>query len=256
MDVYFEEIGPVDGPPVVLVHGMGDNRSTWRLLVPGLVAAGHRVVAMDVRGYGRSSAQWPTYRHEAVGADLLELIDHIGRPAFVVAHSIGCAAAVEAAVRAPEKVSGLVLIGTFSGDSPVKAWMRAAAWLVARSPALWGMFYKSLYVAGRPADFDENLKALRANLREPGRMAALRAQIGESLGGVKARYPEVTCPVLVLTGSKDPDMADPRAEARAVAAKTPHATVELLDGVGHYPHLERPEQTTAAVLRFMATARV
>jgi pimeloyl-ACP methyl ester carboxylesterase len=70
---------------------------------------------MDVRGYGGSSANWPDYSTASVGADLLGLIHHLNgdAPATVIAHSIGCSAAVWAAAETPRAIDGLVLIGTF-----------------------------------------------------------------------------------------------------------------------------------------------
>jgi pimeloyl-ACP methyl ester carboxylesterase len=251
--IAYEAAGPQDGPLVVCLHGMGDNRSTFRLLAPRLAAAGHRVVSLDARGYGESSVGWQTYAHQAIGRDLLALVESCGRPAVIVGHSIGCAAAVWAAAQEPSKVEGLVLIGTFSGDTPAaKGLMRAAARVVGSSPALWGMFYGTLFKAGRPDDFAVRRKALVANLREPGRKAALRAQIEESLSGVRSRYGEVACPVLVVTGGRDPDMPDPEAEARAVLGKLRHATMVMVEGAGHYPHLEKPEQTAGLVIDRLA----
>jgi pimeloyl-ACP methyl ester carboxylesterase len=252
--IAYEATGPQDGPLVVCVHGMGDNRSTFRLLAPLLAAAGHRVVSIDARGYGESSVGWESYAHQGIGRDLLAVIDHLGRSsATIVGHSIGCAAAVWAAAEKPSTVDGLVLIGTFSGDSQVKGWMKAASRLVA-SPALWGVFYGTLFKAGRPDDFALRRKALVANLREPGRKAALRAQIEESLSGVRSRYGEVTCPVLIITGTKDPDMADPGAEARAVLSKLRPGIGEVVmaEGAGHYPHLEKPEETARMVSTWRA----
>jgi len=249
----YEAVGPEDGPLVVCVHGMGDNRSTFRLLAPRLAAAGHRVVSVDARGYGQSSVGRQSYAHQDIGHDLLALIGELGRPAVIIGHSIGCAAAVWAAAEEPSKVDGLVLIGTFSGDSPpVKGLMRMAARLVASSPALWGIYYGSLFKAGRPDDFTLRRKALVANLREPGRKAALQAQVEEALSGVRPRYAEVACPVLVLTGSRDPDMADPEGEARAVLGKLRDGSLHVVAGAGHYPHLEVPDETAGAVLRALA----
>jgi pimeloyl-ACP methyl ester carboxylesterase len=54
--VAYEMAGPADGPLAVCVHGLGETRRTFRFLVPALAAAGYRVAAMDVRGYGESTA--------------------------------------------------------------------------------------------------------------------------------------------------------------------------------------------------------
>jgi pimeloyl-ACP methyl ester carboxylesterase len=253
--IAYEVTGPPDGRLVLCVHGMGDTRRTFRLLVPKLAAAGYRVTAVDVRGYGESSAGWPDYRVDSVGADLVALIRHLGGPAVVVGHSIACAAATWAAAEAPDDVSGLVLIATSSGDRSVKAWMKPAARLVARSVTVWGMYYRSLYPTARPAGFDRYVKDLKANLREPGRRAALRAQIAEALAGVQLRYPDVRCPTLTMMGTKDPDTPNPAAEANSVAEKLASpGRVELVEGAGHYPHAEMPDVTAAAILRFLVDA--
>jgi pimeloyl-ACP methyl ester carboxylesterase len=57
--VAYEMAGPAGGPLAVCVHGLGETRRTFRFLVPALAAAGYRVAAMDVRGYGESTAAWP-----------------------------------------------------------------------------------------------------------------------------------------------------------------------------------------------------
>ncbi|MDH2429116.1 alpha/beta hydrolase [Sphaerisporangium sp. TRM90804] len=247
--VAYEESGPAGGPLAVLVHGMGDTRATFRHLAPPMAAAGHRVAAMDVRGYGDSGTGWPDHGVAAIGADLLALVRHLGSPATVVAHSIGCASAVWAAAEAPDDVAGLVLIASFSGDTPIKGWMKAASRAVGRSPALWGMFLRSSYPSGAPADFDGYLRELRAGLRAPGGTAALRAQIEVSLSGVRARYAEARCPTVVVMGTADRDFADPAAEARLIASKVAGpADVRLVEGAGHYPHAEKPGPTAAAIL--------
>ncbi|HVO41866.1 MAG TPA: alpha/beta fold hydrolase, partial [Aggregatilineales bacterium] len=65
------------GPLVLCVPGLGDLRAEYRFLAPRLAEAGYRVITMDVRGHGATSAQWPDYRVEAVGSDILALIRHL-----------------------------------------------------------------------------------------------------------------------------------------------------------------------------------
>ncbi|WP_336205416.1 alpha/beta fold hydrolase [Nonomuraea sp. LPB2021202275-12-8] len=237
---------------------MGDTGATFRLLTPHLLAAGYRVAAMDVRGYGASGTGWPDYAPASIGADLLDLIRHLNgdTPAMVIAHSIGCSSAVWAAAEAPEAITALVLIGTFSGEAPIKPWMKAASRLVGRSAALWGLFVRSSYPTARPADFGDYLAALKAGLRGPGRLAPLRAQIEVSLSGVENRYAEVTQPALVVMGTRDGDFADPAADAALSAAKLAGpARVHLVDGAGHYPHAEMPAATAEGTLAFLSRLR-
>ncbi|MFC4586103.1 alpha/beta fold hydrolase [Sphaerisporangium corydalis] len=252
--IAYELAGPAEGRLAVLVHGMGDDRTTFRFLSRRLAEAGYRVAAMDVRGYGESSTGWPDHEVASIGADVLALVRHLGGPATVVAHSIGCASAVWAAAEAPAEVTELVLIGSFSGDTPVKAWMKLASRAVGRSALLWGMFLRSSYPTAKPADFGAYLAGITAGLREPGRLAALRAQIEVSLGGVVSRYPEVTCPAVVVMGTKDADFPDPAAEAGLIAGKMASATTRtvLVEGAGHYPHAEMPDATATAILAALA----
>ncbi len=248
--IAYETSGPVDGPLAVLVHGMGDTRATYRFLARRLAGAGFRVAAMDVRGYGESSTGWPDHDVASVGADLLALVRHLGGPALLVGHSIGCASAVWVAAEAPAEVTELVLIGSFSGEGRIKAWMKALSRAVGRSAFLWAMFVRSSYPTAKPDDFGSYLKELKANLREPGRAAALRAQIELSLSGVVTRYSEVTCPTVVVMGTKDQDFPDATAEAHLIASKLGGPVeVVLVEGAGHYPHAEMPGDTADRVLR-------
>ncbi|SDY65447.1 Pimeloyl-ACP methyl ester carboxylesterase [Micromonospora pattaloongensis] len=247
----YEATGPADGPLVVCAHGMGDTRASYRFLTPALVAAGHRVVTVDLRGHGKSSSGWPAYSARLIGEDLLALIRHLGGRATLIAHSISCASAVWAAAEAPDAITRLTLIGPFVEDAPMNPAMRLATAAVLRSPRLWTMYYRSLYPSAKPADFADYLRALRATLGEPGRMAAVRGLMGTG-PECMARIPEVRCPVQIVMGTKDPDFADPTAAAREAERRFARATAELVEGAGHYPHAELPALTTPTVRAFVA----
>ncbi|MEV1289951.1 alpha/beta hydrolase [Micromonospora sp. NPDC049679] len=253
----YEVTGADDRPLVVCAHGMGDTRASYRFLAPALVEAGYRVATMDLRGHGESSAHWPAYSARSLGEDILALIRHLGAPATVIGHSISCGSAIWAAAEAPEEITSVALIGPFIQDAPMNPVMRLATAAVLRSPRLWSMYYRSLYPTARPADFADYVRALRANLGGPGRMAAVRGLMGTG-PECMARIPEVRCPVLVVMGTRDPDFPDPTAEARlAERLFTPGAArvaVELVEGGGHYPHAELPQLTLPGVREFLAGA--
>ena len=102
------------GPLVVLAHGMGDTRRAYDALTPALVAAGHRVAALDLRGCGESSVEWGSYTRTDIAGDLLALVRHLGGPAVLVGHSISGGAATIAAATAPELVTALVELTPFT----------------------------------------------------------------------------------------------------------------------------------------------
>jgi pimeloyl-ACP methyl ester carboxylesterase len=243
------------GPLVVCLPGMGDNRTTYRHLVPLLVAAGRRVVTLDPRGLGESSGDWTDFSPEAMGADLLDLLRHLNAgPATLVTNSYTGATAVWAAAEAPDAVTALVLLDPFARrmPSPNPA-MKVAMAAVGRFRPLWMMYWSSLFKTRRPDDFARARAALSEQLGRPGRMAALRAMFAADVSVCEARMPEVTAPVLVVMGSKDPDFPSPRAEADLIADRL-HGTVVMIEGAGHYPQVEFPARTAEAIIAFDRTA--
>jgi pimeloyl-ACP methyl ester carboxylesterase len=255
--IAYELTGPGRGTLAVLVHGTGDTHKTYRFLAPRLAAAGYRVAAMDVRGYGDSSTGWADYTLASVGADVVSLIRHLGGPAVVIGHSVGGASAVWAAAALPGDVRAVVQIGTPSGEGKISPVIGLAARLVTMRAAFWGMYYKTLFVSVKPADLDPYVKDLTGGLRRRGRLAPLRGQVAEMLAGLKIPFGEVSCPSLIIVGSKDKDLPDPESEASAVARRLAGpATVKVIPDVGHYVHAEVPDVAADAILSFLDSVTV
>src|SRR3954449_12640222 len=103
-----------EGPLVVLSHGMGDSRHSYRFVAPALAAAGYPVANVDARGCGDSSLGWDGYSRTDVADDLVALVRHLGGPAVIVGQSISGGAATIAAATAPDVISGVVELAPFS----------------------------------------------------------------------------------------------------------------------------------------------
>ncbi|MFJ6195876.1 alpha/beta fold hydrolase [Micromonospora sp. NPDC092111] len=239
-----------EGPLVLLAHGMGENRRSFRHLIPLLVEAGYRVASMDVRGHGDSSPRWPSYAPAEVAADLLAVVRALGGPATLVGSSSSAAAVVFAAADAPELVNGIVQVSPFVAQPKPNPVMRVAQAVVLRSPRLFGMFHRTLFPAVRPADDAAYRKEIVAGMR--GRMAAVRGVIVPVGPHWTARAPEVRPPVLVLMGVRDPDFADPGAAARAARRLFTTAEARMIADSGHYPHADQPVATAAQLVEFLA----
>lgn len=246
------------GPLVVLMPGLGDLRQEYRFLMKDLLTAGYRTVSVDLRGHGGSSVGWADYSRKAAGADLLDLIDALGGgPATIVGNSFAAAPAVWAAAEKPEAVEGLVLIGPFVLPQAPKPAMQALMQVMFTGPwkvAAWQWYFGTLFPTRKPADFAAYRRALRANLAEPGRFAAVKAMMFSSEPDIAQRLGEVKTPALVVMGSKDPDFADPADEARRLAEGL-RGEVLMIDGAGHYPHSEMPEATSEPILAFLERVR-
>jgi pimeloyl-ACP methyl ester carboxylesterase len=252
------------GPLVVLSHGIGVGRQDYRFLAPVLAQAGYRLANADLRGHGESSIGWASITRTDVAGDLLALIRHLDGPAIIVGHSISGGAATIAAAKQPELVSAIVEINPFTRvQKPnVGALLRIGRYrrgiLSLGGTQLFrslGMFVRYLDVAypTKPADYDDYMAALRAKLREPGRMAEFMKTFKSTPADAEAQLPNVRCPALIIMGTLDPDFADPRTEGDAIAAAMAPGLGEVatVDGAGHYPHAESPEKVAALVIPFL-----
>jgi pimeloyl-ACP methyl ester carboxylesterase len=115
----------------------------------------------------------------------------------------------------------------------------------------WATYYQTLYPTRKPGDFDQYIAALKANLSQPGRFAALKGLGFAPKTAAEQRLGRVKSPALVVMGTQDPDWPDPEAEARFIAEALSAERV-MVDGAGHYPQTEMPEQVTPAMLVFLA----
>jgi pimeloyl-ACP methyl ester carboxylesterase len=241
------------GPVVLCVHGMGETRGVYRFLRPRLVAAGYRVITMDLRGCGDSTAKWDDYSTVAVAGDMIALARAVTtEPVTLIAHSYTGGPAFLAAARAPEVCSALVLIDCVARPQPKpKFYLRPAVWFVSHFAMGWVAYWSSLFKLAKPADFATYRAALLANLREPGRTHALAAMTADPQQAGADAAPAVRCPVLVLMGTEDTDFPDPAEEARATAAMVADGRFQLIEGPGHFAQVEAPDAVTEAVLPFL-----
>ena len=250
--IAYDEAG--SGPLVICAPGLGDLRAEYRFLAPQLVEAGYKVVTMALRGHGDSSAAWPDYSAAAIGSDMLALIRHLDAgPAILIGNSKSGGAAVWAAAEAPDRVSGLVLISPFV-RAALPAWQAkllfTPLFIGPWGPAVWIRYYRSLYPSEKPADFPSYLSALADNIRQPGRMVALRAMMTSTEGYLEKRLDDVSAPALVIMGTRDPDFKDPAAEANWLAEQL-SGQAHVVEGAGHYPHAEMPTTSGPAIVSFL-----
>ncbi|MFC5677099.1 alpha/beta fold hydrolase [Aeromicrobium endophyticum] len=256
------------GPLVVLAHGMGDSREAYRFLTPLLVDAGYRVAAVDLRGCGESSVDWASYSRTDIAGDLVALVRHLGGPAALVGHSIAGGAVTIAAATAPELVTAAVELAPFTrkqsvglGDlrsAPFRRGMtRLLGTAVLGSTKQWAKYLDLAYPGIKPADWDVRLAQVTAMLEQPGRMKVLQKMGRTTPIDAGEQLANVRCPVLVVQGSADPDWASPLAEGEAVVADLPDGLgrLDVIDGAGHYPHVQYPAEVAASMLTFLEGVR-
>jgi 3-oxoadipate enol-lactonase len=243
-----------EGPPLLLVQGLGYGRSGWGP-APRLLAARHRVVSYDSRGFGESDATPGPYTTKQLAADAVAVLDAAGvEQADVIGISLGGMVAQEFVLLAPDRVRRLVLVATTPGGRGSFPMPEQTVALMRRSPGLDPVEALRLFVVNAlapdaPESLVDEIVAYRAaNPPNPAGWHALAA--AGAAHDASARLAEVRAPTLVLHGTAD-NVVDAR-NAPLLAESIPAARLELLDGAGHLLPWERPQAFAALVEEFLA----
>lgn len=240
------------GPLVLLVPGAGDLRSEHRRLAPLLVQRGMRVAIADLPGHGDSPIE-DSYGVAETADALIDLIEELDAgSATVVGCSFAPAAAVWAATERPDLVRAVGLVSPhMDEEGGVGATMQSLAIrAMLRGPVagpVWGRLYRSWYKSEIPEDLDAEITAMSAMLSDPHRRRAVRDTLTASREGLSERMDRFDRPSFVAFGTADDHFTDPAAEAERLAGRL-GSSIVLVEGAGHYPHVEDPEPIAVAVV--------
>jgi pimeloyl-ACP methyl ester carboxylesterase len=263
MRLWVEEIGR--GAPILLIHGLGANTYSWRYLAPGL-ARSHRVLSVDLKGFGRSDKPFDAAYGILDQARLLETLIAAKdlRGLTIVGHSLGGGVALALTVRLnlrrPATVDRLVLLDSIAYPQPVPLFIEllrtpvlAEVGIAAAPPELEA--FKGLLAAY--ADPDKiTWDAVRAYARplyeEGGRHALLQTAQGiipANLPALIAAYPTIQQPALLIWCAED--RVVPVGVGRRLARALPRAELSVFTGCGHVPQEEVPALTLARLRAFL-----
>lgn len=249
IDIWYEEAG--EGPPLVLVHGITESAEMWAPLVPDL-ATDHRVVALDLRGHGRSSRAQP-YDTVTFATDVHEVLDGlgIGGEAVLVGHSLG--GVVVTGYAALHGCRGVVNVDQSLDLGSFQAGLQLLAPMLRGDDAEFRQAIDMVF--GSMQGQLEGAEAERvAAIHHPEQDVVLGVwdpvidlPADELQALVRSLGEPVRVPYLALHGI-DPG----EAYGDWLRALIPTATYELWPGVGHYPHLVEPQRFTSRVREFEA----
>jgi pimeloyl-ACP methyl ester carboxylesterase len=264
------QVGGSQGPPVVLVHGFGASGHHWRKNLAALAEIS-RVYVIDLIGFGGSAKPAPgplkpgeqvEYSFETWGQQIADFCrEVVGEPVFLVGNSIGCIAAMQAAVYAPEMVLSLALLNCslrllHDRKRITLPWYRRVTAPIAQKilsfRPLGQLFFNRL---ARPSVVrkillqayknpqvvtDELVELLLIPARDPGAVEVFLAFTRYSQGPLpEDLLAMLSCPALLLWGTEDP--WEPIALGRELARFPSVEAFIPLEGVGHCPQDEAPE---------------
>ncbi len=260
------------GPLVVLLHGYPETARGWKPVQEKLAAAGYRVVAPNMRGYAPSGfAPDADYTVGTLGADALALIEALGEDkAVVVGHDWGATAAMSAAVTSPDTVVGLVSLTIphpMATQPSLSLFLNAphfiyyqfpwASWMVARNDfahidGIIDAWAPTFDVDRR--DTTEIKKALAVEGGVEGVLGYYWSIGADPTPGTMTANPETrfAMPTLMIAGANDGALDIGLFKEGEAGFTGPYTYVEL-EGVGHFPQVEAPDEVAAALLMFLGT---
>jgi pimeloyl-ACP methyl ester carboxylesterase len=249
VEVVYQRIG--EGPPLVFVHGAGDDGRIWK---PQLVALADEftVVAWDEPGAGRSSDLPPEFALADYARCLAAVVGDVGLgPAHIAGLSWGGTVAQELYRRHPGLVATLILIDTYAGwrgslsAEEVSARVHRAREMLAAPPDGLDLLFPGLFAGDPPAKFVSLLEEIAADVRPESlaRQLSIMAATDQ-----RDLLPQIVVPTLLIWGELDE--RSPVSIAHAFEQAIPGAELVLIPGAGHLSNLEKPEMINDAIRKF------
>jgi pimeloyl-ACP methyl ester carboxylesterase len=248
-ELSFDDIG--QGEPLVLLHAFPLDRRMW-LAQKDELAGSARIIAPDLRGFGRSADLGAPRSIEEHADDVAAVLDKLGiERATIAGLSMGGYVALAVARRHAHRIGRFALADTRSlADSTEGKAARDQNIALLRTEgvaALVERMLPKLLSAGASADVVARVRSLGNSQKPEGLAAALSAM--RDRPDSTAVLSTLNVPSTVIVGEADP--ISPPDEARAMAALLPRAEVEVIPGVGHLSNLEAPAAFTTALRRLL-----
>ena len=245
------------GPPVVFLHGLGASMYAWRKNLAAVASTGFRVIAFDNRGFGLSDKPSAPYDNAAYAHLAIALMDSLRiSDAVLVGHSMGGAIAAEVAIEYPQRVRGLVLVGSAGLGTREPVFFRVARWPVV-GPALLAFRGRGLTARLLKSTFSDPRKVTEADVDQyyapvalSGYARAFRAALRQfHFDGLEGRLDRIVAPTVVLWGEEDHWV--PLGVGRALAAGITRSAFLSVPGAGHSVQEEAPDDVNHLVIRFL-----
>ena len=239
------------GSPLVFVHGFPLDHTMWRQQIAEFRQT-HRVLAVDLPGFGQSPPAPGEMSITGFADQLAEFLDQLGvtEKVTLCGLSMGGSIALQFALRHPQKLSGLILCDCRAvADSPEAQKMRhdLADRVLQQGPEFVAEAMAARLFAARTR---EQLPEIVQSIQSVIRTAAPASIAGGSLAlanreNVLPRLGEIATPALVIVGSED--IISPVDEMRQLAAGLPRGTLAVIAGAGHMAPLEAPDMVNARI---------
>lgn len=238
---------------MVLLHGLGDTHDLWRHQREALVAR-YRVVAVDLRGHGRSGFDGGAFSLSDLAADVVSTLTRLGIDrATIVGLSMGGGVAQTIAIEHPSHVRALVLVSTsseFSEGTRQRFTDRASLAEREGMAAVVDATVPRWFTADFAERSPEEVERTRRSVLEIDPAAFAAASRANAVRDLTARLTAVSCPVLFVGGADDP--AQPERAVEIYRSVLPDLQSEIIPATSHLVPVEAPDRFNEILLRFLA----
>ncbi len=268
-EVVYRDVG--EGPVLLLLHGIAGSSRAWREVMPAL-AGEYRMIAPDLIGHGESAKPVGDYSLGAYASGMRDFLGVLGvERATLVGQSFGGGVAMQLAYQHPEVCERLVLVDSGGLGREVSPILRAVTLPLAEYvlPIVFPSFVKDrgdavsrflkqrgiqsgraaeMWLAYRSLTESDNRKAFVRTMRsviDPG---------GQTVSAMDRLYLAASVPTLIVWGEDDPII--PVSHGHAAHEVIVGSRLEIIEGVGHFPHVEAPERFVEVLRDFLQTSPV
>lgn len=266
--IRYHSTGPADGPPIVLLHGIGRSLEDWESQHP-LLSGPHRVISLDLPGFGLSQRMPAVTTLGSLADGAWAILSALGvtGPVQLMGNSLGGAVAMRMTVEDPDRVGTLTLVNSAGFGRTVTAALRILAVPGLGRPMLRKMAdpriarrAESSIFADRALVTPERVEMAVRIARQPD-FAAVYLETARALGGVRGvapgwrrellpRVARLAKPTLLVWGERD--LILPSVHMAAAREAFPHARSHVFPTAGHMPQIERPDEFAALVRPLLA----
>ena len=252
--VHYKEMGA--GPAVVLIHGYGASLESWAGVMPALGQT-HRVIAVDLKGFGWTSRPEGDYSPQAQAQLVWGVLDKLGvGDVAIVGHSWGTSVALAMAVAHPERTRRVALFDAYVYDEQVPSFFRWAQ-KSGLGEVLFGLFYKERIEDRAPLAYYDarwitqaRVERVERDLDKPGTTAAaLAVARGHHFAELHAQLAHFAKPVLLLWGANDE--VTPVTYGYRLANELANAEIKVYEHCGHIPMVEARSRSTRDLTEFL-----
>jgi 3-oxoadipate enol-lactonase len=257
--IYVDDQGSASEPVALLWPSLFTDHHMWDHQVPALRAAGWRTLALDPPSHGQSPGPGRGFTMDECATAAIQVLDAAGVQTLIVLFgtSWGGIVAPRIALKAPDRVKGMVLFNTTAEPPNLSAWTTSTmlTWMLAIS-AIDGFVNNMLLSlqlsAGTRRDKPQIGENIAARFRAWNRRAVIKTvrSVLVDRDGVLDALPHVEAPALIVSGAEDTIL--PSAMSRRIAAKLPNARHVEVAGAAHLVPLEQPEAANALIVDFLA----